>query len=407
MTFKPQSLITKAAVLSVSLVLTSSVAISSALPQLQESLGISATQSEMLSTVPNIAMAVFVLLSSWFAQRFGTKRIITVALLLVGCSGIVPVFADSYMVILISRLIMGVGLGLYNSLAVSIISALYSGDTRANLLGLRSSAENVGQSAFMALAGVLLTLGWHWSFAIYFAAFPVALFFWLVVPDVSIGQEDAGAVLDAQGKKEGYWSIIRQTNPFVFVLALFAVLLVCNSVAIQVRFPAAMATFSSAHVNAGLVLSLMPLVGILAGMVFGPLHKATGKGALYLGLIAYVVANLLIGCSQNSIWLLVVGMLISGIPCSWCFPYIFNGMDDITNAKTVTFATSMIFIGTNTGSFIAPLVMRLIQSTLATQSLVTPFTVFGIVLGAILVGVVVHDVRNRCMRRTMEVPSVD
>ncbi|MFT8705459.1 MFS transporter [Bifidobacterium aquikefiricola] len=391
MTIKPQSLITKSAVLSISLILTSSVAISSALPQLRASLGISTTQSEMLSTVPNIAMAVFVLLSSWIAEHFGVKRTIMVGILLLGFGGIVPVFVNSYPIILMSRLIMGVGLGLYNALAVSIINALYTGHTRANLLGLRGSAENVGQSIFMALAGLLLTLGWHWSFAIYFAAFPVAVFFWFIVPDIDLKANDEGE----EQPKAGYASIIKETNPFVYALALFAVLLVLNSIAIQVRFPSIMDSIEGIGFNSGLVLSLMPLVGIVAGIVFGKLYQWTGKGALYLGLISYIVANLCIGLSNGNLVLVILGMLISGIPCAWCFPYIFNGMGDITSKKTIAFATSMIFIGTNTGSFIAPLTMRLIQAILGTDALVAPFPVFAAIFGIILIGIIVHDARSK------------
>lgn len=392
MTLKPQSMITKLAVLSISLMLTSAVAISSALPQMRAELGISTVQSEMLSTVSNIAVAVFVLLSSWIAQKVGVKRAITVGVLLIGIGGIIPIFVSSYPIILASRLLMGVGSGLYNALAVSIINALYTGDTRANLLGWRSSAENIGQSMFMALAGLLLMLGWHWSFAIYFTAFPIAAFFWFTVPEITIASDTP---TDENGRKLGYGAIIRQTNPFVYALALFAVLLVLNSLAIQVRFPSICNEVMGEGFNSGLVLSLMPLVGIIAGAVFGPLHKLTGKGTLYLGLIAYIVANLLIGLSNGNFALVMAGMLISGIPCSWCFPYIFNGMDSITSPSTIAFATSMIFIGTNTGSFLAPLAMQGIQSALHTDSLYVSFPVFAALLALILVGLAVHDLRHR------------
>jgi MFS family permease len=399
-TKKSQTILAKSAVLSISLILTSSIAISSALPQLRESLGISTTQSEMLSTVPNVAMAVFVLLSSWFAQKFGTKNVIMTGLLLVGFSGVIPVFVSSYPVILVSRLIMGVGLGLYNALAVSIINGLYTGKTRANLLGLRGSAENVGQSVFMALAGLLLTFGWNWSFVIYFAAFPVALFFWFAVPDVKFAFDEDSKAERAEQDKQGFFALIKATNPLVYVLAIFAVLLVLNSIAIQVRFPSIEAGLQGERFNSGLLLSMMPLVGILAGVVFGKLYQWTGKGALYLGLLAYVLANFLIGFSGGNFLMVVIGMLVSGIPCAWCFPYIFNGMGDITSPSTIAFATSMIFIGTNTGTFIAPLAMKLIQSVLNTDSLVAPFPVFGAIFAIIAVVLFVRDVmRGKSSRK--------
>ena len=43
---------------------------------------------------------------------------------IVGLAGIVPMFANDYTAILISRLILGAGFGLYNSQAISMISSL-------------------------------------------------------------------------------------------------------------------------------------------------------------------------------------------------------------------------------------------------------------------------------------------
>jgi MFS family permease len=394
MPFTSERLITKSAVLSVSLILTSAVAISSALPQLNEALGATITQGEMLSTMPNVAVAIFVLLSNGIIRKYGVKRTVTVGLLLVGAGGIVPVFANSYPLILASRLVMGVGLGMYNAPAISIISTMYSGKECANLLGLRSAAENVGQSIFMAAAGLLLAFGWHWSFTIYFAAFPLAIFFWLVVPGVSLNGDEPKKKSTEKTAESGYKAMFAQMNPFVYALALLAVLLLLNAIAVQVRFPSLMEQLKGEQFNSGLILSLMPLVGILAGVVFGQLYGKIDRGVLYLGLIAYIAADLLIGLSHNNVALIILGLLLSGIPNAWCFPYIFNGLGSITSRRTVAFATSIIIIGTNTGTFIAPLAMKAIQTIGGTDSLLAPFPVLAGIFTAVLAGVMIHDLQR-------------
>lgn len=141
-----KSILQKGAILSISLMLTSSQAINGIIPQMKQSLGISQSQSELLGTVPSVTVIIFILLSSYFAKRVGMKKTIILGLLLAGVGGILPAFMANFQIVLISRVILGAGLGLYNSLAVTYISSLYSGDTRATLLGIRNSMEALGQT---------------------------------------------------------------------------------------------------------------------------------------------------------------------------------------------------------------------------------------------------------------------
>lgn len=142
-----QSAITKAAILGISLMLTSAPSINGAQPAMRHDLQISTAQNELLSTIPNLAVIVFILLSGLVERRLGTKRTIFCAMSLAGIGGAGSMIATIYPLIFISRLLLGCGLGLYNSLAVSIISELYQGDTRATLLGFRGSMETSGSAS--------------------------------------------------------------------------------------------------------------------------------------------------------------------------------------------------------------------------------------------------------------------
>lgn len=387
-----QSWTVKAAVLSISLLLTSAPAINGALPFMQQALGTNATQNEILSTLPSLAVVVFIFLSSWFERKLGMKRVICLGLLIAGAAGIVPMFTNAYSIIFASRLLLGCGLGLYNSLAVSLINSLYTGNTRATLLGFRNSMESIGQTILTIITGLLLNLGWHWSFAIYLFAFPIMLFFWLCVPDANDGQGvSAGNATDAGTSAKSD----EKMNPFVYALMMFAVLQVLNSLSMTVRFPSIAARIMGSGYNSSFLLSLMPMLGIISGFLFGLLNKIMGKYVLYLGLVIYAISDLLMGFSGDSFALAVTGLFLSGFPGSLCFPYIFNTLGDITGPKTSTMATSLIFVGCNIGNFAAPIVMNGIQAILRTDSLTVPFPVYAAVFLLILGGVIVHDMGKR------------
>ena len=361
-----KSILQKGAILSISLMLTSSQAINGIIPQMKQSLGISQSQSELLGTVPSVTVIIFILLSSYFAKRVGMKKTIILGLLLAGVGGILPAFMANFQIVLISRVILGAGLGLYNSLAVTYISSLYSGDTRATLLGIRNSMEALGQTILIFLAGLLVNITWTASFLVYAVAFPIAFLFAMKVPEIRNEQND----ISKNDVKE-------KMNPIVFVLVLFAILLVMNSIAISVRFASIATEIKGGEFNASNYLALMPILGILAGFIFGPVNKWIGKGTLYLGIIFYIVSNLLIATSNGNMTFLLMGLFLSCITGSWCFPFIFSNLDKVTTKNTINFATSLIFIGCNIGNFIAPIVMELAQLLTGSTHLTAPFYVFA------------------------------
>ena len=361
-----KSLLQKGAILSISLMLTSSQAINGVIPQMKQSLGISQSQSELLGTAPSITVILFILLSSYFAKRIGMKKTIILGLLLACIGGIIPVFTATFQTVLISRVILGAGLGVYNSLAVTYISSLYSGNTRATLLGIRNSMEALGQTILIFLAGVLVNINWTASFLVYAIAFPVALLFALKVPEI----RDENSDISENHVKE-------KMNPMVFALVLFAILLVMNSIAISVRFASIATEIKGVNFNASNYLALMPILGILAGFMFGPINKWIGKGTLYLGIIFFIISNLLIAVSNGNMTFLLTGLFLSSITGSWCFPFIFSNLDKVTTKNTINFATSLIFIGCNIGNFIAPIAMQLAQFLTRSTNLTAPFFVFA------------------------------
>lgn len=361
-----KSLLQKGAILSISLMLTSSQAINGVIPQMKQSLGISQSQSELLGTAPSITVILFILLSSYFAKRIGMKKTIILGLLLAGIGGIIPVFTATFQTVLISRVILGAGLGVYNSLAVTYISSLYSGNTRATLLGIRNSMEALGQTILIFLAGVLVNINWTASFLVYAIAFPIALLFALKVPEI----RDENSDIPENHVKE-------KMNPMVFALVLFAILLVMNSIAISVRFASIATEIKGVNFNASNYLALMPILGILAGFMFGPINKWIGKGTLYLGIIFFIISNLLIAVSNGNMTFLLTGLFLSSITGSWCFPFIFSNLDKVTTKNTINFATSLIFIGCNIGNFIAPIAMQLAQFLTRSTNLTAPFFVFA------------------------------
>lgn len=377
------SIMTRLSILSISLLLTSALSINGALPQMRAALDMTTTQVELVATLPALAVVIFVVLSSFIAEKIGTKRTVQLGLLLVGFGGgLAPLFLNSYLPILISRFILGAGFGLFNSLAVSIINLLFQDEPqeRASLLGYRGAAENIGNAGLTLLAGALLSFGWRFSFSVYLIAFPILVVFTLFVPEIKETKK-------TKSSEKGRLTFS------VYLLALFALFLVMTFVAIGVRFPTMVTDIKGADYNASVFLAVMPIIGIVTGSLFGFVNRLLKEKCLYLGLALLALATFLIAVSEANFALLLIGYFISGIPGSLIFPFIYNSLNLYASPAKMTAATSIILIGCNLGNFIAPFGLNLLQRLSGTANLFAPFKLLSILLVVILAGIVLHQKR--------------
>ncbi len=358
--------ITKVAFLGISFMLTSAYAINGALPQMTKSLGVSATEVQALATTPSIVVTVFVLLSSFIAAKLGDKKTIILGMLLVGFAGIVPFFVSSYAAILVSRMVLGAGFGIFNSLAVSMIAVMYQGQTRATMLGWRAAVEQIGQAVLTFVAGLLLNFGWHTTFLVYLLAFPILYLFYVRVPDTTEMLAEAEEKQGKAAKKslEGP----KKISPVVWILTLFAAFLVIDYMAIQLSFPFMAQSLGVNGMVVSTILSFMLVAAMVGGIVYGTIQKLFGRFTLQVGLILMAISNYLVAFSNHNFVMLTIGVLLIGFPMQLISPFIFSQLPNLAPLKKQSFVTSIILIGFNVGVFVEPFIISFLAGIMGNHT---------------------------------------
>ncbi|MBY5034400.1 MFS transporter [Streptococcus gallolyticus] len=118
----------KLSLLSLSFMLISSYSISSALPLMLDYFkGYLPDQVELLISLPSFFVILTLLANGLLTRLFSERQIIVTGLLTMTVAGLVPFFVPYYLPILISRMFFGVGTGMINAKAISIISERFSG----------------------------------------------------------------------------------------------------------------------------------------------------------------------------------------------------------------------------------------------------------------------------------------
>lgn len=342
----------KVSILSLSLVLITSFSISSALPAMFDYYqGYSTGQVELLVSLPSFGIMAMLLLNGVLERIFPERLQLTLGLLILSISGTAPFWYQGYYFVFATRFLFGLGVGMLNAKAISIISERYHGKTRIQMLGFRGSAEVVGASILTLAVGQLLAFGWTATFLAYAAGLVVLVLFLLFVP---YGNPE---VHESKHQTEEAVRLTASMKKLIFFLAIVAAVIVCTNTAITFRIPSLMieAGFGDAQLSS-LVLSAMQLIGILAGISFSYLISAFKEKLLLVAGVTFGIGQIIIALSP-SLWVVVAGSILGGFAYSIALTTVFQLISERIPAKLLNKATSFAVLGCSSGASLTPFVL--------------------------------------------------
>ena len=353
----------KFSLLSISILLMSHLAISPVIPNLYNfyhtnnpNIGLASVES--LATIPAMMITIFVLLSNGVIKLIGKKNTVLLGLILIFIFGIVPAFTTNFKVVLISRLLLGAGIGLFNSLSISMISDFFDEEHRGTMIGLRTAFLNIGKALTTFISGYLLIYGIQYTFLVYALALPIFIIFLLFVPNAE----------NVNNKK-----ISIKFHKETIVLTLLTFLVGISYMGATIKIPTLLA--EKYHYQPDVarnLLTILALSGILSGVIFGILVKRFRNLTLPIMLSFMTVGSVLFALTNNIIIFYIAAIFI-GISfvgtMSFNFFYISNKLDN----KFINFATSVILVGGNIGVILTPVVLTKIPEALRLEKYTTPF----------------------------------
>ncbi|EJO20790.1 MULTISPECIES: MFS transporter [Streptococcus] len=359
----------RASILALSLVLITSFSISSALPAMFDYYqGYPKEQIELLVSLPSFGIMIMLVLNGVLERLFPERLQISLGLLILSIGGTAPFWYQEYNFVFAMRILFGLGVGMINAKAISIISERYHGKTRIQMLGLRGSAEVVGASILTLVVGQLLSLGWTVTFLAYSAGFLVLILYLLFVP---YGKEKK----ETKKKEAETTRLTGQMKGLIFLLAVEAAVVVCTNTAITIRIPSLMVERDLGDAQlSSLVLSIMQLIGILAGVSFSFFISLFKERLLLWSGITFGLGQIVIALSP-SLGVMVVGSIVAGFSYSVALTTVFQLLSERIPAKLLNQATSFAVLGCSFGAFTTPFILGAIG--LVTQNGMLVFTILG------------------------------
>ncbi|MBO0420439.1 MAG: MFS transporter [Vagococcus fluvialis] len=388
----------KASLLSISLVLVAGPVISSLIPLMQASFPDQSISSiELIATIPNFGILIFVLLSNIFIKFLGKKNTVLLGLLIALIAGVIPVFIENYTVILVSRFMFGAGIGLFNALAVSLITELYSGDEQASLMGLQGAMGSIGSTVMTLLVGYFTKFGWQNSFLVYaITVLPLILFtLFVTLPSKNLEADSTN-----QGKKTK-----ESINAATIGLMVFALLVYSLFFVVMLKTATLLVeTGIGKPETAASILGSITIVGIVVGVFYGTIFKFIKQLVLPLGLLGMGLGFLIIMAS-NSVVMITVGAIIAGISFSLAAPFMFMLVGQLAPKNSANLATGVLLVGINLGVFLSPTINSSLSKLFGMTTASESFLISGI--GLILLSIFSFIMLNLMKKKQHQVVTQD
>jgi len=279
-----------------------------AFPKMIEAFGVTEQSIGLLITVYTLPGFIFAPLAGIMADRLGRKRLLVPSLFLFGILGGGCALASDFSTLLILRALQGVGSAPLIGVASAIIGDLFSGQKRADAMGLNTTVMYVGYIIYPVAGGALASFAWNYSFLPFLISIPLGLIalFFLRCPEPN-SKESLGDylrnVLRYLKSLKVLWLFSAAVITYIL---LYGAYLVYFILLLGGRFDASPLTI-------GLFVSVMGLITAITSSQVGRLSKRLSVVSLITGAFAiYALAMVIIPVVTN-LWLCLLPTILFGI----------------------------------------------------------------------------------------------
>lgn len=381
---KKDTLIFKISLLSISLFLMMAPQVASALPLMYHAFpGVNRAGVEMLSTVPNFGIIIGLLISPFLIKLWSQKPVILTGLIITLIAGTFPMYCGSYFPILISRFLIGFGIGLFNSMAVSLIPQFYGQDEDelAQMIGIQGVMSSVGAAIASFMVSYLVTISWHAAFAIYFLVIPALILFTLFVP---LPKRKTNSKIPNKQKPK------QTVNKPVIIIATLMFFIFLFYMPMSYKLPMLIVQSGLGNTSqVALIAGFSTLIGIPIGASFGFVFKHIHDLTFPLGFLCATLGFLGVSLAHQ-MWFLLVSIVILGIGFGFGVPYMYNWLDWSAPQNSVNLGTTIVLVLVNIGCFISPTVVDAINGMFKNASPRTAIIISTIAYALITIYAWIH-----------------
>jgi MFS family permease len=330
-------------------------------PRIRDELGVSGTAAGLIITTHGGVIVLASPLVGSLVDRIGPRRPLVAGLLVYGVGGGAGLVVDSFLPLLASRVVLGLGTAaVYTSVTV-LIYELYEGQAMERVLGYRSSANSAGAAVWPLVGGAAGSLAWNAPFGIYLVAVPLGILAATTVPETRGSSAGSGPAANGSGGADGAGGGIggvlavfrdRPALPLVYLLYFGANALLY---VIVVYYPQLLAGIDvTASFRISLYLAANGAAGGVSAIAYDRLLGYADRSTLVFTAFVLWTAGLGIATAVGTAIAAVVPVVLFGLGIGLVFPSTFAWIEAFAPPERQGQFSSYVASFGYTGQFLSP-----------------------------------------------------
>ena len=334
------------------LIATTAIIVAICLPEISETFSTDLSEGGGMETARNLVVLVVLLLAGILAQRWGSKKFLTLGQYFIVGGLLLGSLAQNYPMLILAVMMMGVGGGFSEALLNPLVVAIHPRQS-GKYLNISHAFYPIGITGSALLFGELLTRGYSWRFIFQIAAVGA-----LLIAIYTTVLRFPPSEKDDSSYPKLFGSILRMWGFWLFAAAIF----------LAAGIEAALSFWTRSYVET--YLSDVPRTGAVAVVIFAAsmafgrfltayLSNKISLNSIMIGsAVLGIGVSILIPLATSLIWFYgLVGLAGLAVACFW--PTILAEADNFLPVNTTILMVLLGSIGI-IGFGLTPLIMGLI-----------------------------------------------
>jgi MFS family permease len=314
---------------------------------------------KLIITLPSLFIIFTSLLFSMISNRLSAKAIAIYGLLFYIIGGCGAGFVNNIYLLLVFRIILGIGVGLIMPLSTGLIAYFFDKNEQSKLMGYSSAMNNLGGIIATAISGFLVSLNWRYSFTIYFLGLFVMMMVVWILP-----KADLNKAKNSLDKKN-----IRKISPYIS--AMFVTMVIFYTLPSNFAMIVTEENLVPTSLM-GLLMSVQNIFAFITGLVLSAIIKKIGKHIKYFAAGMLILGFLSLSFTDNLLTV-ILGLIALGVGLGMLVPVLNAQISLNVDKEKMTSAMALMSAMLYLGQFLSPVIIDGIQSLLHLQSSQMPF----------------------------------
>lgn len=292
------------------------------------------------------------LVGGWFISRVKLRPVMGCAAVLYGVFGTAGFWIDDPVVLIGSRLMLGLACTALTTISMLLISAIEDHAERDRIIGFQTASGFISALLSYMLSGAIADIfGWRYSFFLYFvlAVFIVAL---LALTSADQFKRKEDKAVEGEGPTvNGAWSL---WPVYVTGCLLYIVFLSVNN-----QLPFVMEKAETGLFARTVALGANTLAGMVVCLLYSRLCKIFSQKTIMQGGLSFLAVGLLMFTVWPSFTGFTVGAMFAGVGTGLIVPGLYSRILGQVPSQAQGLAIGLYLSSTYAGAFLNPFVMNL------------------------------------------------